>query len=55
KPFHDPAADEALFAAIKKNLRHDIRVIELENRINDPFFAEACVCELLFNIDSANR
>lgn len=55
KPFHDPAADEALFAAIKKNLRHDIRVVELDNRINDSFFAEACVRELLENIDSANR
>ncbi len=55
KPFHDPAADEALFAAIKNNLRHDIRVIELENRINDPVFAEACVSELLKNIDSAKR
>ena len=55
KPFHDPAADEALFAAIKKNLRHDIRVVELDNRINDSFIAEACVRELLENIDSANR
>ena len=42
KPFHDPAADEALFAAITRNLRGDIPVVDLDANVNDPAFAEAC-------------
>jgi len=52
--FHDPAADAALFATLKANLRKDIAVRELDCTINDPRFAEACVEELLKNI-SARR
>ncbi len=55
QPFHDPAADHALFEAIKKNLRHDIRVVSLPHQINDAAFAEACVKELLANIRSLQR
>jgi uncharacterized protein (UPF0261 family) len=47
QPFHDPAADEALFSAIKGKLRPDIPVRELDVNINDPAFAEACVEGLL--------
>jgi uncharacterized protein (UPF0261 family) len=50
QPFHDPAADAALFAALKTNLRKDIAVRELDCTINDAPFAEACVQELLKNI-----
>ena len=50
QPFHDPAADAALFASLKVNLRKDIPVRELDCTINDPAFAEACVEELLKNI-----
>lgn len=45
-----PEADEALFLAIKENLRSGIRVIEMDCAINDPIFAEACVEQLLENI-----
>jgi len=45
--FHDPAADRALFDAIKANLRKDIEVIEMDNAINDAPFAEACARTLL--------
>jgi uncharacterized protein (UPF0261 family) len=48
--FHNPAADEALFAAIRSNLRKDIPVIELDCAINDAKFAEACARELLKNL-----
>jgi uncharacterized protein (UPF0261 family) len=48
--FHDPAADAALFTALKKNLRSDIPVIEMESEINDPAFAEACAKTLLKEI-----
>jgi uncharacterized protein (UPF0261 family) len=47
KPFHDPAADEALFGALKANLRPDIPVKELDLEINDPIFARACAETLL--------
>ncbi|MEA3208416.1 MAG: hypothetical protein QOE70_1473 [Chthoniobacter sp.] len=47
QPFHDPAADAALFAAIKSHLRPDIAVVELDAAINDPAFAEACATTLL--------
>ena len=46
-PFHNPAADEALHASLKSNLRRDIAVQELESAINDPHFAEACAQALL--------
>jgi uncharacterized protein (UPF0261 family) len=51
QPFHDPAADAALFDGIKSHLRSDISVIELDQRINDPEFATACASTLLTLID----
>jgi len=45
--FHDPAADTALYAALKSNLRSDIAVKELDVAINDVAFAEACANALL--------
>jgi uncharacterized protein (UPF0261 family) len=47
KEFWWPEADQALFAAIKANVRPDISVYELDNNINDPAFAEAVTAELL--------
>src|SRR6185369_15928694 len=40
--FHDPAADNALFDSLKRNLRSDIKVLEMDCAINDRNFAEAC-------------
>jgi uncharacterized protein (UPF0261 family) len=51
--FHDPAADAALFKAIKDNIRKDIPVIEFDGAINDTAFAEACANSLLANIAKA--
>src|SRR5262245_44840103 len=48
--FHEPAADEALFSAIKTNIRSDIAVVEMNSEINDPTFAEACAVALLQHI-----
>ncbi len=48
--FHDPEADQALFEALRENLRDDIPVRELDCEINDPAFAKACVDELLKNL-----
>jgi uncharacterized protein (UPF0261 family) len=47
KPFHDPAADAALFGSLKRSLRKGIPVIEMDCEINDPAFAEACARNLL--------
>jgi uncharacterized protein (UPF0261 family) len=45
--FHWPEADAALFDSIRKHLRRDIPVVELDAAINDPAFAEACADALL--------
>ena len=39
--FHDPAADAALFEALRENLHDDVEVRELDTHINDPAFARA--------------
>jgi uncharacterized protein (UPF0261 family) len=45
KPFHDPAADHALFDAIRSGwvTAPNRRLIEIDAHINDPAFAEAAV------------
>jgi uncharacterized protein (UPF0261 family) len=47
QPFHDPAADDALFSALRANLRKDIPVVDTGLAINDPAFARACAEALL--------
>ncbi|HOX56964.1 MAG TPA: Tm-1-like ATP-binding domain-containing protein [Candidatus Paceibacterota bacterium] len=49
-PFWWPEANQALFAALKQDLRQDIPVVELDCNINDPLFADACVKHLLANM-----
>jgi uncharacterized protein (UPF0261 family) len=49
--FHDPAADAALFDAIKRGLRKDIPLVEIDSNINDPAFAETCAKTLLAHIN----
>jgi uncharacterized protein (UPF0261 family) len=44
--FHDPAAREALYAAIRKH-RGNTELLELDAHINDPQFAEAAAKRLL--------
>lgn len=50
QPFHDPAADAALFGALRTHLRPDIPVIELDLVINEPAFARACAETLLAHL-----
>ena len=45
QPFHDPEADEALFAAIREN--STVPVEEFDEEINSPVFAQACARKLL--------
>jgi uncharacterized protein (UPF0261 family) len=47
QPFHDPAADEALFSTLRRELRPGIPVVEIDAEINDPTFADTCARALL--------
>jgi uncharacterized protein (UPF0261 family) len=40
-PFHDGAADEALFSALRKGLGENVELHELDLDVNDPAFADA--------------
>lgn len=46
QPFYDPAADDALFSAIRDNLASTVELIELDTDINDPSFARAAADRL---------
>lgn len=50
-----PEADAALFEALKKNLRADIPVVEMDCNINDAAFADKCAECLLENIKREKR
>lgn len=45
--FCDREADQAMFGAIKENLRPDIPVVEIDCNINDPAFADKAVSMML--------
>ena len=53
QPFHDPAADQALFDSLRTRLRTDIPVHSLDTEINAPEFAKACADALLRAIAAA--
>jgi uncharacterized protein (UPF0261 family) len=55
KAFWWPEADRALFDALKKNLRPDIPVVEMDCEVNDPAFAQRCAETLLANIAAATK
>jgi uncharacterized protein (UPF0261 family) len=55
QPFHDPAADAALFESIKRHLRPEIPLVELDCRINDAAFAEACARALLQHLGTVSK
>lgn len=55
KPFHDAAADEALFAAIKAHLKPGVPIVDMECEINDPAFAEACANALLRHLGADEK
>jgi uncharacterized protein (UPF0261 family) len=41
QPFHDPAADDALFGALREALDDSVDLREVDTDINDPAFANA--------------
>ncbi len=50
QPFHSPAADRALFDAVRSHLKPGIPLVELDCTINDPQFAKACAERLLASL-----
>jgi uncharacterized protein (UPF0261 family) len=50
-PFWLPEADQALAAALKKNLRPDIPVVEMDVNVNDPEFSRRCAETLLASMN----
>jgi uncharacterized protein (UPF0261 family) len=55
QPFHDPEADQALFAALRQHLAPHVSVRELDAHINDPAFADAVADTLLAALGTAGR
>jgi uncharacterized protein (UPF0261 family) len=47
QPFHDPTADSALFSSLRKNLRANVEVVEIDAHINDPEFSSAVAARML--------
>jgi uncharacterized protein (UPF0261 family) len=47
QPFHDPAADRALFESLRSHAGANVKVKEIDAHINDPSFAHALADELL--------
>jgi uncharacterized protein (UPF0261 family) len=45
--FWDPEADQACFQAIKENVNPNVSVVEMEENINDPAFADKVASTLL--------
>lgn len=52
QPFHDPAADRALFDALREHAGPAVQVRELDQHINDEAFARALADELLRQLGS---
>ena len=52
-PFYDPAADEALFGALRDGLASNVEVHEVEADVNDPAFADAMADRLHELIEEA--
>jgi uncharacterized protein (UPF0261 family) len=55
-PFHDAAADEELFSAIRQHLnRGTVEIVEIDEEINDPHFARAMAERLHQMVKAAAR
>jgi uncharacterized protein (UPF0261 family) len=52
-PFYDPAADRALFGAVRENLTDSVELHELDHNINDPEFATAMADKLVGYLEEA--
>lgn len=55
QPFYDPEADETLFAALRRNLAGNVKLVEVDAHINDTAFAGKLVEEFLRMIGEAGK
>jgi uncharacterized protein (UPF0261 family) len=55
KPFYDPDADRALFQTLRENLSPAVRIVEVDEHINDPAFAETVSTEMLALLAESKR
>ena len=55
QPFHDPAADRALFETLRASAGPRVRDVDVDAHINDPAFADVLVRELLAVVAPAAR
>jgi uncharacterized protein (UPF0261 family) len=46
QPFHDAEADAALFDVLRAEVGESVELIEMDNNVNDPEFAEAMADKL---------
>jgi uncharacterized protein (UPF0261 family) len=46
QPFHDAEADAALFAVLRDEIGDNVELIEMDNNVNDPEFADAMADKL---------
>jgi len=47
QPFHDPAADQALFDTLRAEINDHVKLVEVDAHINDDAFVDALASELL--------
>ena len=47
QPFHDPAADQALFDTLRTEINDHVKLVEVDAHINDDAFVDALASELL--------
>jgi uncharacterized protein (UPF0261 family) len=47
QPMHYPVADKAFIGSIKRHLKPEIKIVEVDAHINDPVFAETAVSALM--------
>ena len=52
-PFHDPIADEALFATFRRHIPRHVELVELDHAINDAQFSRALATKLITYIDQS--
>jgi uncharacterized protein (UPF0261 family) len=46
QPFHDAEADAALFQVLRDEISDNVELIEMDNNVNDPEFADAMADKL---------
>jgi len=55
EPLHDPEGDRVLIETLKKHLRPQIPIREVDAHINDPEFADAAAAEMIELIRNSSR